>query len=335
MNGRGRPIRFVALVAATWASARVVLLWPEGGTLGEAIEAAFPLQQAEAAIVPAGVKRAASAPRVQARPEMPFRAVATALAPTARAGDPARVNLAMLGLVSFGSEEVLGAPSGALPRRAAPPAMLPERAQPSRWSGSAWFVTRRGASAGGPQLGGDQAGIRVAYALGGNRRLAFYARVSGALARPGRELALGAEWRPLDAPVRFVAEHRVGLDGTAGGPAIGIVGGVDGVALPLDFKLEAYGQAGAVARKRIDPFADGALRVVREVASTGRARLDLGAGGWGAAQRDATRLDVGPTAVATVPLGDRAVRLAVDWRERVAGNASPGSGPALTLGTDF
>ncbi len=334
MNGRGRPIRFVALVAATWASARVVLLWPDGGTLGQAIEAAFPLQQAEAAVAPAANASVVFAPPVRASAIVPTPIAPAVLAPLAH-GDPGRVNLAMLGLLSFGREEVLGVPPGALPRRAAPPAMLDERAQPSRWSGSAWFVTRRGAAAGGPMLGGDQAGARVAYALGASRRFALYARASGALAGSGRELAIGAEWRPLNAPLRLVAEQRIGLDGSPGGPAIGLVAGVDGVALPLDFKLEAYGQAGAVARKRIDPFADGALRVVREVASAGRARLDLGAGGWGAAQREATRLDVGPTAVATLPLGDRAVRLAVDWRERVAGNASPGSGPALTLGTDF
>jgi hypothetical protein len=29
------------------------------------------------------------------------------------------------------------------------------------------------------------------------------------------------------------------------------------------------------------------------------------------------------------------VRVHVDWRQRVAGNALPGSGPALTLAGDF
>ncbi|MEG3153173.1 hypothetical protein U1769_25100, partial [Sphingomonas sp. ZT3P38] len=221
------------------------------------------------------------------------------------------------------------------PRRTAALAGLPENTRPSRWSGSAWFVTQRGAPAGGPLLGGDQAGARIAYALGSDRRVAVYARASGALAASGRELAFGAEWRPLDAPIRLVAEQRIGLDGALGGPAIGIVAGIDGVKLPLDFKLEAYGQAGAVARSRIDPFADGALRVVREVASAGRARLEIGTGGWGAAQRESARMDIGPTAVTTLPLGKNAVRVAIDWRQRIAGNASPGSGPALTMGTDF
>jgi hypothetical protein len=110
---------------------------------------------------------------------------------------------------------------------------------------------------------------------------------------------------------------------------------VNAADLPLDLELDAYGQAGAVWRGRIDPFADGALRVTHEVASIGKARLSLGGGIWGAAQRDAARLDVGPSAVATLPLAGQPVKLSIDWRQRVAGNARPGSGPALTLGADF
>ena len=59
-----------------------------------------------------------------------------------------------------------------------------------------------------------------------------------------------------------------------------------------------------------EPFADGALRVTREVAVTGEARLALGAGAWGAAQRDAARMDIGPTAVTTVPIAGQSLRIA-------------------------
>ncbi|HEY0621885.1 MAG TPA: hypothetical protein VGD28_02300, partial [Sphingomonas sp.] len=52
MNGRGRPLRFVALVACGWASARTIMLWPDGATLPQAIEAAFPLRAAQAATTP-------------------------------------------------------------------------------------------------------------------------------------------------------------------------------------------------------------------------------------------------------------------------------------------
>jgi hypothetical protein len=303
--------------------------------LPEAIEAAFPIQRAVAAVSP----RAAPV-EVPGRTQL-ARATPAAIAvhvplPDQPSAEPGRVQLAMLGLVSFGQEQPLGAPSGAIPYLLPPPVALPEAAQPpSRWSASGWFVTRRGAPASGAMLGGDQLGVRVAYALGQQRRMRLYLRATAPLAVAGRELALGIEWQPTRHPVRVAAEHRVGLDGNRGGPAVAVVGGVDAVELPFDFRLEAYGQAGAVWRGRLDPFADGALRVTHEVARAGKARLDVGAGAWGAAQREAARLDVGPSAVATVPLGDKAVKLAVDWRERVAGDARPGSGPAVTLGADF
>ena len=333
MSGRGRPLRFVACVAIGWASARTILLWPDGATLPEAIEAAFPLRAAEAAplVAPAPAPdhvKLAAAPTVLPAPML------IVPAPLAQRGDPSRINLAMLGLVAFGREEAVGVPPGVLPRVPAPPAMLPERAQPARWSASAWLVTRRGAPSGGAMLGGDQAGLRIAYHPGSGR-IALFARLTAPLASRGKEAAAGIEWQPTNAPVKLIAEYRAGLDGTRGGPALGVVAGIYGVPLPLDFSLEAYGQAGAIARQRIDPFADGALRVMREVAAVGDARLALGGGAWGAAQREAARLDMGPTAVATVPVGDSAVRVAIDWRERVAGDARPGSGPALSLGADF
>jgi hypothetical protein len=334
VTGRGRPLRFVALVAFGWASARTVMLWPEGASLPEAIEAAFPLRPAAAASAPIPQPTVPPAPRPPAMAAVLPAPPLLASEPAIAHGDPARINLAMLGLVSFGREETLGVPPGTLSRRAPRPAMLPERAQPARWSASAWFVTRRGAASGGPMLGGDQAGLRVAYHPGSGR-IALFARLTAPLAGRGKELAAGVDWQPTAAPVRVIAEYRAGLDGTPGGPALGMVAGVYGIPLPLDFELEAYGQAGAVARKRIDPFADGALRVTREVARAGDARLEVGAGAWGAAQREAARLDIGPSAIATMPVGDSAIRLAIDWRERVAGDARPGSGPALSLGADF
>jgi hypothetical protein len=36
-----------------------------------------------------------------------------------------------------------------------------------------------------------------------------------------------------------------------------------------------------------------------------------------------------------LPVRSHSLRLSLDWRERVAGNAMPRSGPALTLGADF
>ena len=55
----------------------------------------------------------------------------------------------------------------------------------------------------------------------------------------------------------------------------------------------------------------------------------------GGAQRGAARVDIGPSAGLVVPVGASAVRVTLDWRQRIAGDAAPGSGPALSIGSDF
>ncbi|PTS80097.1 hypothetical protein DBR17_11225, partial [Sphingomonas sp. HMWF008] len=125
------------------------------------------------------------------------------------------------------------------------------------------------------------------------------------------------------------------LNGGRGGPALAVVGGIGPVALPRDFRLEAYAQAGAIRRGTTEPYADGAVRIVHPLGTIGGVPVELGAGAWGGAQRGAARLDLGPSLGVSVPLGKQRVRVLLDWRQRVAGTALPGSGAALTLGTDF
>jgi hypothetical protein len=63
-----------------------------------------------------------------------------------------------------------------------------------------------------------------------------------------------------------------------------------------------------------------------------------GAGAWGSYQTgtpDASRLDLGPSVATQLPLGRWSLNMSADYRFRVAGNAQPGSGPALTIGTSF
>lgn len=203
---------------------------------------------------------------------------------------------------------------------------------PDRWSASGWLMLRQGGSPGvapGGQLGGSQAGVRLVYMLAPKRRVAAFARVVTPLSGRGREATLGVEWQPSRVPVRIVAEQRFAIDGGNGGPGLGLVGGLDRAV--MGFRLETYGQAGAIRRARIEPYADGAARVTRRLGHG----LAIGAGMWGAAQRDAARFDVGPSATLTVPVARHSFRLALDWRQRVAGDARPGSGVALSLGSDF
>lgn len=192
---------------------------------------------------------------------------------------------------------------------------------------------RAGNGFGAPQLGGSQAGLRVAYALQPRGKLAVAGRLTAPLHGRGREAALGLEWRPSRLPVRLVAEGRVALDGAErAGMAVGAVGGLGPRPVGAGFAFEAYGQAGVIDRGTFEGFADGSARLAHQFAAIGRAKLDLGGGLWGGAQRHAARLDVGPTLGLALPIGAASARLSLDWRERVAGAARPDSGVTLTLG---
>ena len=333
MSGTGRPLRFLALLSGGWVVLRTAMLWPQIDSVEALTRAIVPLATA-AAPQPTPV-----APPIAHLPSLPrprahmWRTLVAAPAAARRKPDPERVALALLGLTRFGGAQYVepGIVAGLPPQTAVPPTM-------SRWSGSAWLVARgagMGATNGlvGGQLGGSQAGLRLAYAL--EHTVALAARFSSPLGAGGREIAAGIEWRPTSVPVRIVAEQRVAVGGGRGGSVIGVVGGFGPRSIGQGFRGEAYGQAGFIARDGGEGFADGALRVSRAAATLGRVRFDLGGGAWGAAQRGAARLDIGPSASISLPIGGTATRLSLDWRERVAGRARPGSGLVVTLGADF
>jgi hypothetical protein len=338
MTGQGRPIRFLALVALGWVGVRIALLWSQTGSLPEAIRRVVPLASPA---IPGAVAAPAQMPPVPAILATRIPAVVGARQPTPRmmapiiAADPERVQMALLALVQYGAPATIGVATMPAPFAAQPDRLPPS---PSRWSASAWLVARPGtglgAAPGASQIGGGQAGFRVAYMLLPSHRLAAFARVVTPLRSRGAEASLGLEWQPTRAPVRLVAEQRFGLDGFKSGPGIGVIAGFDGP-VASGFRLESYGQAGAIRRNRTEPYADGAVRATRTLAEGGGVRLALGGGAWGAAQRDAARLDLGPSATLALPIGKQNVRLALDWRQRIAGDARPGSGLALTIGSDF
>lgn len=282
------------MVVIAWVGARVAMLWPTAGSLPATIEAVLPLARAEpfAPMREVEPKAAAVAPARVAPVRSPFPLYRAPLGDE----DP-RVQLALMGLVQYGQPDWASfapAPRMALPASAVP---LPERLDPlpDRWSLSTWMVARGSggaATAPGGQIGGGQAGVRAAWLLAPRQRLAVYARVTAPLMGRGREVGLGLEWQPTRAPVRLIAERRFGLDGNAGGTGLGAIAGLD--TEWRGFRLEAYGQAGVVLRRRTDPYADGSARGLRVIEASERVRLGLGAGAWGAAQRDAQRLDVDP-----------------------------------------
>lgn len=336
---KGRPLRFLAVVLGGWIAIRIALLWPAPPDAAQPVRAAAPVMLA-------------AAPAARLRSHDPsarvLRAAFLAGPPRARRSDPTRVALALLAMIRPGPSRPLGeAPAetvtDAAPAPASPPLSpaltLPESTPgASRLSASFWLIARAGSGLGasplGGQLGGGQTGLRLAYALDRARRVALVGRIASPLAGPGREAAVGIEWRPTRAPVRLVAERRIAIDGGGGGPAIGVVAGVGPVPV-RGFRLEAYGQAGVIGRGGGVGYADGAARIERPITVHGGATLSAGAGLWGGAQPGAERLDIGPTLGLVVPLAGQRFRLSADYRARIGGAARPGSGFAFTLGTDF
>ena len=336
---RGRPLRFLAMVTIGWVGMRAAWLWPEAMPPDHWVPIVLPMGQGAAmARSVAAIGPRIIAPRAERARPAAVRTAATSMALPATiwssggtpvAADADRMRLALLGLVGFATAEPVD-------RSAAPilsPPLPPASGPPVTFS--VWALTRPGAATGGPvQLGGGQAGMRVRVPVTPDGHAAVAARIATPLAGRGQEAALGVEWRPLRAPVALVVERRVALDASRSGTGMGVIAGIDRH-LPADLAIEAYGQAGAVARVGIEPYADGAMRLLHPVATTRQMTLRLGIGSWGAAQREGARIDVGPSAVAAIPVGRGTIRLSLDWRQRIGGTAAPGSGPALTIGSDF
>lgn len=240
-------------------------------------------------------------------------------------------------------------PEGLLAARAAPPqpAARPATGLPSRWSGDGWLLLRRGGGAPalaaiGGSYGASQTGMVLRYRLDRTspHRPSLYLRASAALdGSREQEAALGLAARPIARlPVLAMAEARATRTpaGTRLRPAAALVTELPVAALPLGLRAEAYGQGGWVGGAGATAFVDGQLRLEKPLARLAGADLSAGGGLWGGAQNGASRLDAGPSARLTLhPTRQSTVRVAADWRFRVAGKAAPQSGPAITLSAGF
>ncbi len=184
--------------------------------------------------------------------------------------------------------------------------------------------------ASGGTLGGSQAGARLAYNF--NRQLAATLRSTSAVGKRGGEVAIGARIQPLGGiPLWVTAERRQRLGRFGGGRnafALFIEGGVYERPMPWRFRLDAYFQGGVVGFHHRDRFIDGAMTLTRPVYK----KFSAGLGLWGGAQPGLYRVDAGPRV--TMRVRDN-IKVHLDYRQRLAGNAAPASGPALTLAGDF
>ena len=214
----------------------------------------------------------------------------------------------------------------------APPAPIHSSSAPSRFSASFWAIARgegTAAIATGGSLGGSQMGVRAWYRV--TPLLSLTGKLSTSLTGPERDASIGIAAR--HGPGGIIVERRFGIGRAARDrTVVTAFAGIDRLKLPLGARLDGFLQAGFADR---DGFADGALRIDRALAERSGWRISAGIGAWGGIQPGARRLDVGPLVSARFPLADRALRLSLEWRQRVAGNARPGSGPAATLAFDY
>ncbi|WP_347303322.1 hypothetical protein V5740_01480 [Croceibacterium sp. TMG7-5b_MA50] len=236
-----------------------------------------------------------------------------------------------------------GVPQAASPAGVAP---VPRRSFASRWSGDGWLLLREDTdtplTSARPSYGRSQAGAVVRYRLGSatnGHAPQAYLRGSTALAGAReQEVAAGLSLRPIPGlPVRLAAEARVNDNraGTDVRPAVFAVTELPPVALPGGTRGELYLQGGYAGGDFATGFVDGQARLDRPLLQRGGTEVSIGAGAWGGAQKGSERLDVGPSAGVTFGVGRVRARVAADYRLRVAGNAEPASGPALTIAAGF
>lgn len=255
----------------------------------------------------------------------------------------------LLPFVASGSGTEAGPAEGSQPLiLASAPFQPPQNAsvQPvKRWSGDAWLLIRGNGTgnlaAGRGSYGASQAGavLRFAVLPDSAHRPAIYLRGSKAISGAKEaEGALGVSARPIPTlPLRAAAELRISRtnDKAELRPAAYVVTELPPFDLPLAFRGEAYAQGGYVGGSYPSAFVDGQLRIDRPVVSLGGVEIRVGGGVWGGAQRGAERLDVGPGATVAFDTGPANARVSLDWRQRIAGDARPASGPSLTVSVGF
>lgn len=180
-----------------------------------------------------------------------------------------------------------------------------------------------------PLLGGGQVGGSIAFLADpyARRPLAVVARFNMAADPAGvrpetAQAAIGLRQTLLPG-VTLSAERLFALgDAARGDWTLRLAaGGRSG-------RLEAYAEAGMLGSGGAYAGAQATARIIRAGPAT------LNTASWASLQTgapDAWRVDVGPSITADW----HGVRVAADWRQRVAGNAAPGSGPVLTVSAGF
>jgi hypothetical protein len=213
----------------------------------------------------------------------------------------------------------------------------------SRFSAYAYAFWRgnRGANpnalAAQPQYGGSQAGVILTWDPFGLPQNGPALLVRGSIAPNSaeRDIALGMRWKPHHKlPVSLTLERRFRNDRPDRFSAY-VSGGIDSAPLAGPLELDAFGQGGIVSGKDGGAFFDAQARAVAPFKRSAPTAISLGGGAWAGGQRSIARLDVGPSVSATLDVADVPIRMQLDWRFRIAGNAGPSTGPTLTFSSGF
>ena len=373
MRRKGAPLVALAAVLAVWIALRVTLWHSPFDTPDEAAGDAGPVRLAGPELAsPKSNDRQAAEPAAEAAPTPRIASASYQVQRDVLERDPVgmQASARATDAVSSHVQAAIASPAfkPEVPRKpvassvqnsvaAQPPAKGHTVSRPifaraaskpeKRWSFDGWaFIRSEGGlpNAAGvlaPSYGGSQVGAVMRYRLDpqSGHKPAAYARVTKAISQ-GEEgdIALGAAARPVpQIPVALHAEARLSRNagGTEVRPAVFAVTELPPAQLPFGLRAEAYVQAGYVGGDFETAFADGQARLDHELAQVGGAELRLGAGVWGGAQKGAQRLDAGPGISASFNLDKAPVRLSMDYRHRVAGDAQPDSGVAVTISTGF
>jgi hypothetical protein len=371
---RGQPLVFLGTVVLVWTLARIIHHWPEDAIAPRPMQlypaaptqfvrpwerlradsaansAAFSVADVPAGLPPkiepttSGRARTGGDDRdfdtAMAHHLLWAEALTSHRAPDARAGSPLADTPVIVAPANDGRglEDTASEPS--------------RRAASRRWSVYAWSLVRQGraaqALAPGAQYGGSQAGLVIRHAFGQAAGApVLYARAAGALASSAdRTAAIGFSARPWrGVPVDLAVERRFGL--ARGQPdrfvAMAVAGG--GATLRQSgIRVDGYGQAGIVGLDERLGFFDLQLIASRPVTSPDHAVVSVGGGIWAGGQQDVQdngakswvhRVDAGPRAALGLPAGEGRLTLALDWRQRIDGEARPASGAVMTLSAGF
>lgn len=353
-TGSGRPLRFFVVLMGGWVIVRIII-----SLLATSSPTLLPLRPAPVAAAHSPIPlqpNVAQASRTQTRllatiwtagnvPYVRQQIGAAAASATSIEDRETRIDFRSTAL-GLGDSEGTAPPSQPFatsqPPASAWPLVTSGEKTVSRWRGSAWLLWRKGSGnlqdlVTGGRLGGSQAGLRLDYDLTPSSigRAAIYGRVSSAFNRPtSPESAVGVTWQPTRSiPLSIAAERRFALgDGARNANALFAVGGFGPRPVLGKLEAEAYVQAGVVGFHRRDLFADGKLSLLAPISRT---PVRTGLSFSGGAQPEVERLDIGPELQFRLPLPRLASRVSIEWRERVAGQASPSSGLTVTLGADF